>query len=56
MTYDGEWWANIWSIHRFRPSLASRHFTVAADQKPLGSSNIDSGSDPTGRTARWAIE
>ncbi|PFX34578.1 Transposon Tf2-8 polyprotein [Stylophora pistillata] len=34
-----------------------RHFPVVTDHKPLvGSRNIDPGSDPTGRRARWAIE
>ena len=29
---------------------------MVTDQKPLvGSRNIDPGSDPTGRRARWAI-
>lgn len=57
ITYDREWWAILWAIRHFRPYLAGRKFTVVTDHKPLvGSANIDPGTDPTGRRARWAIE
>lgn len=57
VTYDREWWAIIWSIRHFRGYLAGRRFTVVTNHKPLiGSRNIDPGSDPAGRRARWANE
>lgn len=54
---DREWWAILWTIRHFRPYLGGRKFTIVTDHKPLvGSPNIDPGSYPTGRRARWAIE
>ena len=50
-TGEREFLAIIWAVHILRPYLEGQHFVLHTDHHAFKS--VLSGSDPTGRLARW---